>query len=453
MKIIVCGCGKIGATLLAALESEGHDVVAIDNSAAVVGEITNIYDVMGVCGNGADCETLEEAGIRDTELFVAVTDSDELNMLACFLARKMGASHTVARIRNPEYNDESLTFMKRELGLSMAINPEAYAAKELYDILKLPSATKVEQFAGHALEMVELKLRENSPLDSLDLKTLREKYSARVLVCVVRRGEDVFIPKGDFILKSGDRVGLTAAPAEIVKFLRQIDMLQKQSKSVMLLGGGKTAYYLAKRLCASGINVKIIEKNKHVAQSLSELLPQCMVIHGDGASQELLLEEGIGSTDAFVSLTGVDEENILISIYAQTHNVPKVIAKVNKNELASMAEKLGLDCIISPKNTISDLMVQYARAIENSRGSNVETLYKLMDDKAEALEFYVRQNDLITEIPLRKLKLKPNIIIGGIIRGRRLIIPAGEDTILPGDRVVIFAADSRLQDLADIIEQ
>lgn len=453
MKIMICGCGKIGSTIIASLEGEGHDVIAVDNNSTVIGEISNIYDVMGVYGNGADCETLEEAGIRDTELFVAVTASDEVNMLACFLARKMGVTHTVARIRNPEYNDDSLTFMKRELGLSMVINPESYAAKEMYDILKLPSATKVEQFAGHALEMIELKLKENSVLDGIDLKTLREKYSSKVLVCVVRRGDEVYIPKGDFVLRSGDRIGITASPAEILKFLRQLDLLQKQTKSVMILGGGKTAYYLAKKLTAGGIDVKIIEQKESVAQSLSELLPQCMIIHGDGTSQELLLEEGIGSTDAFIALTGMDEENILVSIYAQTHNVPKVISKVNKSELESMAEKLGLDSVISPRKTISDLIVQYARAVANSLGSNVETLYKLMDDKAEAIEFYVRQNEDVTEIPLRELKFKKDIIIGGIIRGRRLIIPAGEDTILPGDRVVVFTTGHRFQDIADILEK
>ena len=452
MKIIVCGCGKIGTTLIDALAAEGHDLVALDNNPAVITEITNIHDVIGVCGNGADCDTLEDAGVKSTELFIAVTGSDELNMLACFLAKRMGAGHTIARIRNPEYNDASLDFMKRELGLSMAINPELLAARELFDVLRMPSAAKIDTFSGRTFEVVELKLKDDSILDGLSLRDLRNTYKTPVLFCTVQRGDEVYIPSGDFVLKSGDRVGITAAPSEIVKFLRELGLLQKKARSVMLLGGSKTAFYLAKLLAASGANVKIIEQNAEVAQELSEKLPGVAIVHGDGAQQELLLEEGIREVDAFVSLTGMDEENILISIYAASQNVPKVISKINRDELASMAEKLGLDSFISPSRIISDVLVQYARALENSRGSQVETLYKLMDGRAEALEFRVKQAaEGLTEIPLRALKLKPNILIAGIIRGRRTIVPGGEDVIRLGDRVIILAGGHRLSDLSDIL--
>lgn len=453
MKIIVCGCGKIGSTILASLVAEGHDVTALDQDPDVVSEITNIYDVMGVCGNGADCETLDGAGIAKTELFIAVTSSDEVNMLSCFLAKRMGASYTIARIRNPEYNDSSLDFMKRELGLSMAINPELLAARELFDVLGMPSAAKVETFSGRSFEMVELKLKEDSPLDGLVLKEMREKYKTRVLICIVQRGDEVYIPGGDFVLKVGDKIGLTASPGEIQKFLRQIGLLQKKAKSVMIMGGGRTAYYLAKMLEAGGSAVKIVEIDEKAAEELTEDLPDSVIIRGDGAEQELLLEEGLRSTDAFVTLTGMDEQNILISIYAMSQNVPKVIAKVSRDELSSMAEKLGLDCIVSPRKIIADVLVQYARALENSRGSSVETLYKLMDGQVEALEFHVHQAvEGLTDVPLKLLQRKPNILIAGIIRGRRTIVPGGDDCILPGDKVVVLAANQRLPDLADILK-
>lgn len=453
MKIIVCGCGKIGSTIIASLAAEGHDVVALDNDADVISEMTNIYDVMGVCGNGADCETLDDAGVSKTELFIAVTNSDEVNMLACFLAKRMGAGYTIARIRNPEYNDSSLDFMKRELGLSLSINPELLAARELFDVLNMPSAVKVETFSGRSFEMVELKLKDDSPLVGLVLKEMREKYKTRVLICVVQRGDEVYIPGGDFVLQSGDKIGLTASPDEIQKFLRQIGLLQKKAKSVMIMGGGKTAYYLAKMLEAGGSDVKVIEIDEKNAEALTEDLPNSVIIHGDGAQQELLLEEGLRSTDAFVTLTGMDEQNILISIYAMSQDVPKVIAKVNRDELSEMAEKLGLDCIVSPRKIISDVLVQYARALENSQGTSVETLYKLMDGRVEALEFRVRQSvEGLTDIPLKNLQRKTGILIAGIIRGRRTIVPGGDDCILSGDRVIVLAANQRLSDLADIVK-
>lgn len=452
MKIIIGGCGKIGQTLLSALTAEGHDVVAMDNDPAVIAQITNIYDVMGVCGNAADCETLEDADIAETELFIAVTPSDEVNMLSCFLAKRMGAQYTIARIRNPEYNDGSLGFMKQELGLSMAINPEQLAAKELFDLLKMPSAVKIETFAGRAFELIELRLKDDSPLDGMMLKDLREKYKTKVLICVVQRGEEVHIPSGNFVLKSGDRIGLTAVPYEMEKFLSTIGMLKKQARNIMLLGGSRTAWYLAKMLEETDSSVKIIDKSEKVCEELSETLRDATIIHGDGSEHELLLEEGLRSADAFVSLTGMDEENILISLYASQQKVPTVISKVNRNELVTMADHLGIDSIVSPKKVVSDVLLQYARALDNSRGSNVETLYKLMDDQAEALEFGVGTDSRLTNIPLRDLALKPGILIAGILRGRQTIVPGGNDCIRPGDKVVVIAANQRLADLSDIIK-
>ncbi len=451
MKIMVMGCGKIGTTIVANLVAEGHDVTIVDSDADVVESVSNVHDVIGLCGNGADWETLEEGGIEKTNLFVAVTGSDEQNMLACFMAKKMGAKYTIARIRNPEYNDRSLGFMRQQLGLSMAINPELMAARELYNILKFPSAVKVEAFS-RGLEMVELMLKPDSALDGVPLSQLQAKYKARVLVCIVQRGEDVVIPSGNFVLKGGDHIGITGTPAEIQKFLRGLGWLKKQADSIMILGGSRTSYYLSKMLTESGHHVKLIEKDFDRCRQLSDNLPKTVIIHGDGAQQELLLEEGLSSQDAFVALTGLDEENILISIYATTLSVPTVISKVNRVELANLASKLGLDHLLTPQKCVADILVSYARALENSLGSNVETLYKLMDDKAEALEFNVRPDFKGIKIPLKELELKSNILLAGILRDRRPIIPGGNDMILPGDRVIVIAADHRLNDLSDILK-
>lgn len=453
MNIIIAGCGKIGTTILSNLVLEGHDVVIIDDDANVVSNLSNIYDVIGVCGNCADCNVLSEAGAEKAELFVSVAGSDELNMLACFMARKMGAKHTIARIRNPEYNDDSLMFMRKNLEISMAINPELLTAQEIYNILKFPSAMKIENFSRRNFEMIELRLKEGSVLDGMSLVQMREKYKAAFLVCVVQRNGEVIIPDGNFVLKSGDSIGITAKPTELQRLLRETELLKKQARSVMILGGSTTAYYLAKLLISSGTEVKIIEEDKRRCRELSEKLPKATVILGDGAQQELLLEEGIRSVDAFVALTGIDEENILISFMASSFDVSKIVVKVNREELFPMAGKLGLDSIASPKNIIAGMLVRYARALQNSLGSKVETLYKLMDGDAEALEFIVNNEDpRITQIPLKQLQIKKNILIAGIIRERTPIIPNGDDVIQKDDRVIVIATGERLNDLSDILK-
>ncbi|MBR6682029.1 MAG: Trk system potassium transporter TrkA [Clostridia bacterium] len=453
MKIIIAGCGKIGTTLIENLVVEGHDIVVIDNNPIAISEVTNIYDVMGICGNGVDSDVLMEAGISDAELFIAVAGSDELNMLSCFIAKRMGAKNTIARIRKPEYNDNSLGFMKSQLELSMAINPERLAAQELFNNLKVPSALKIETFSRRNFEMVELRLKEDSLLDGVKLLDIRNTFKAKVLVCCVQRGEGVFIPGGNFVLQSGDRIGITAPHSELQKFFKNIGLIQKKAKSVMILGGSRTAYYLAEMLNNIGSSVKIIDQDEKTCETLCELLPKSVIINGDGAKQEVLLEEGLRSVDAFVALTGMDEENILISIFASSQNVPKVISKVNREELIPMAERLGLESIISTEKLIADVLISYARALQNSLGSNIETLYKLMDGKVEALEFNVRENSRVIGIPLKELSILPNTLIGGIIRDRKTIIPAGDDAIQPGDKVIVIAADHKLQDLSDILRK
>lgn len=451
MKIIIVGCGKIGTALIDSLVEEEHDIVAIDTSRKVLEEINNIYDVMCVCGNGADSDTLIEADAGNADLFIAVTGSDELNMLSSFFAKKMGAEYTVARIRKTDYNDDSLSFMKNTLSLSLPINPEYRAAKELYNILKMPSAVKIETFSSGSFEMVELRLKPDSKLHGMSLSEMRGKYKAKFLICAVQRDGAVIIPSGNFVLRGGDRIGLTASQPEILKLLKELDIMQKKAKNVIILGGSRIAFYLAKRLINAGNNVKIIEQNLERCEEISELLPSVSVIHADGTQQEVLEEEGISRTDAFVALTGMDEENILISYFAQKKGVPKVIAKVNREELAGIADDMGLDCVISPKRIIADVLTQYARALHNSMGSKVETLYKLMDSNVEALEFNVSADFRGVQTPLKELALKPHVLIAGIIRGKVTIIPAGDDVILPGDKVIIIAQQKGLSDLSDIL--
>ncbi len=453
MKIIIAGCGKIGRTIVESLMLEGHDVVAIDNDPAVITDITNVYDVMGVCGNGADSDILQTAGVADAELFVAVTGSDEFNMLSCFMAKKLGAGHTIARIRNPEYNDKSLGFMCHCLELSMPINPELLAANELYNLLRFPAAVKIETFSQRNFEMIEIRLAQDSPIAGLTLRQLREKYDAKVLVCAVRRGDEVCIPDGSFKLCAGDRLGLTAAPNEIQRFMKATGALRPQARSVMILGGSTTAYYLAKRLLSAGADVKVIECDRARCEQLAEELPRAVIINGDGSRGELLLEEGLGSHDAFVALTGTDEENILMSYFASSQRVPVVITKVNRDEMLPLVGGLGLDYMISPKKAVADILVRYARALQNSAGSSVETLYKLMDGRVEALEFKVGEGLALLGIPLKELKpqMKPGILIAGIVRDRKTIIPSGDDKILSGDRVVMIAAGQQLGSLSDIM--
>ncbi len=450
MKIIIFGCGKIGSTIISTLSKEGHDVTAIDHSSETVNEITNIYDVMGLCGNGVDCAVMEEAGIRKTDLFIAVTGSDELNMLSCFLAKKLGAKHTIARIRTPEYNDEDLGFLKNELNLSATLNPELLAAHEIYDILHFPSAVKVETFSNRSLKIIDVVVRENSPFVNLSLSQMRQKYQANFLICNVVRNDEVFIPDGNFVLKSGDKIGITATNTEFMKLLKIAGLSQKPIKSVMILGASKIAYYLTKILAQGGVKVKIIDKDKEKCTEFSNLVPEATMIHGDGMNKEVLFEEGLESTDAFIALTGNDEQNILIS-FTTVNSVNTVIAKVNHHALAITAEKLGLDRVISAKGATSSLISRYARALENSLGSNVEKLYKLMDGKAEVLEFNVLSDFKNTNVLLRDMKLKKNILIAGITRGRKSIIPSGNDMILPGDKVIVVASGIILGDLNDIM--
>lgn len=453
MNIIIVGAGKIGTTFLERLLSENHDIVVIDSSPSVIAKISNLYDVMCVCGNGVDTETLAEAGAEKAHLLLAATGSDEFNMLCCFMAKKMGVANTIARIRNPEYNDKSLGFIKQHLDLSFAVNPDAVAAKEFFNLLQLPGAESIETFSRRNFELIEIIIKENSVLNGMNLIEMKKKFPGSYLVGIVQRDDEVYIPGGSFTLKSGDRVGLTATASELQRLLKLLGSMKDRAKNIMIVGAGRYAFYLAKMLLSEGAAVTVIDKNKEICERFAEILPGAVVIHGDAAGEELLMEEGLLTMDAFVTLTGNDEENILLSYLASTKGVKKVITKINREEFYSMAEKLGLECLVSPRTLVADILTRYARALENTVGSKIETLYKLMGGKAEAAEFIVQDDFPYAKIPLKDLKLKKNTLFAGIIRGRKVIIPAGQDVILPNDRVVLLTAGKAPSDLEDMVKK
>lgn len=453
MKIIIVGGGKVGKTIIESMLKEKHEVILVDNDPAVVGNVTNLYDVMGICANGTEYEKLLEAGADKADLFIAVTGSDELNMLSCFAAKKIGARHTVARVRNSEYNTASWGFMKQQLEISMAVNPEKLAAEAIYNILKLPSATKVESFTARSFEMIEIIVKKGSAIDGMTLVDLRKKFSEKFLVCVVQRENDVFIPNGTFKVLSGDKIGVMVTNDDAHSILKKFGYPAKEAKNIMLVGASKTALYLADMLIKGRSSVKIIEKDPETCDVVCERLSsKASVVCGDGMSCEILLEEGVDGLDALVALTDRDEENILISFYALSRKVQKVIAKVNRNELSSISENLGLETTFSPKNIVADILVRYARAIGNSIGSKVETLYSLFGGNAEALEFNVEQDFEFAGISLKKLETKPGILVAGITRGNEALIPGGDDCILSGDKVIVVAKGERLCNLSDILK-
>lgn len=453
MKIVLVGCGKIGKTIIASLVRENHDITAIDLNPKVVESVTNQYDVMTLCGNATEYTILREADVGKADLFIAVTDSDELNMLSCLSAKRLGAKYTVARIRNLQNNADSLEFMQKNLDLSMAINPELMTAQAIYNVIKLPSASKVEIFSSRHLKMIEVPLPDGSPFDGTTLKDLRKGRRERFLICAIMRGENILIPNGDFVLRSGDKLGLIVSETDAQKVLAFLGVQHKPVTGVMIIGAGIIARYLARMLSNDHIAVKLIESDEKLCDEIcDELSPNVTLISGDGTNQSLLMEEGLKSTDAFLTLTGKDELNILMSFYARSQNVPKLVTKVNVDEYASLAEQLGLNCIMTPRKIVADSIVKYARALESSLDSQIETLYSLMNGKAEAAEFKVLGDFKYLNQPIKQLKIKKDYIVAGIIRKRKPIIPSGDDVFMPDDHVIVIAAGQNLRSLSDIFE-
>jgi len=452
VKIVVVGCGKVGSDILSSLVREGHEVVGVDTDRAAVDSVTNSNDVLGICANGTEYSTLLDVGMDDTELFIASTESDELNMLSCYIAKKMGAKHTVARIRDKGYTAEGMSFIKKELELDVMINPDYLSAQSIFNILKYPATIKSETFTRRSFEMAELIIKPGTVPDGVTLAELRSRYKAPFLVCAVSRGGKVCIPKGSFKLQAGDTIGIIAETDELHGILKNMEILGKKSRNAMILGASRISMYLSQMLMHSGNSVKIIDRDMKKCRQICEYLPDsATVVCGDGADYDLLEEEGLSRMDAFVALTGMDEENILVSFYAQSRKVPNVIAKVNRWVFTGISRELGLDCIVSPKKITSDILVRYARALEDSIGSQIETMYSLFDGSVEALEFEVSSGFEWCGIKLKDMKIKPDILIAGIIRDGKRMIPCGDDTIMPRDKVIVTAAGIRLRDLSEIM--
>ncbi len=451
MQIIIVGCGNVGATLTEQLSKEGHNITVIDTDAQRAESVANRFDVMGVVGNGASFNVQNEAGIEDADLLIAVTTSDELNLLCCLIARKTGGCNTVARVRNPIYNRE-IAYIKEELGLSMVINPEYAAASEIARLLKFPSAIKVDTFAKGRVELLQCKIGEGSVLSGQPLTYISSGLHCDVLICSVERGEEVYIPSGNFTLREKDVITVVASSKKANEFFRKIGMATNRIKNCMIIGGGETTYYLAKQLLPMGIGIKIIEQNKERCDELSDLLPQAMVIHGDGTERNLLYEEGLLQAHSFVSWTSLDEENIMLSLFAQSVSKAKTITKVHRIDYDEIIDKLDLGSVLYPKNITAEYILQYVRAMQNSIGSNVETLYRLIDGKAEALEFRVRERSELVGVPLKELELKENVLIACISRRGVIITPGGQDTIEVGDTVAVVTTNQGFHDLRDILK-
>ena len=451
MKIIIVGGGKVGETLIANLCSEGHDITVIDKIDKVVDQLCDRYDVMGFSGNGASYTILEEADIEHADLVIATTGHDELNLFVCLLARKAGNCHTIARVHNPEYN-RAVNFIKEELGLALVINQEFAAAQEAARVLRFPSAIEINTFAKGKVELLHFRIPQGSVLDGLDLYAMHEKLNCNVLVCTLERDQDMIIPQGNTVLKAGDVISIVAPLEEQEKFFGKIGLQTHAVRNAMIIGGGDVALYLGRMLLNSGIQVKIVEKDLARCEELAELLPKAAIIHGDGSDKELLEEEGIHNTEGVVCLTGIDEENVVLSLFAKTCGVRKIITKVNRVAFEEVFESLNLDTMISPKNITAELIVQYVRGMQNSFGSNIETLHRIMDDQAEALEFVIRDNFSKTDIPLSQLSLRPGVLVGAIYRNGRFIVPRGADVIRRGDTVLIITSIKGVNDISDFFE-
>ena len=452
MNIIIVGCGKVGEKIahMLCLEKE-HNITIVDTRSSVLDAAVNQYDVMGVIGSGTSIDTLTEAGVADADILIAVTASDEINLLTCLIARKAGNCQTIARVRKPEYHKE-IELFKEDLGLAMVINPELAAANEIARVLRFPAAIKIDTFAKGRVEILKLRIDDESPLNNIRVADIISKLNCDVLVCGVERGENAFIPNGGFVLQAGDYISIVTSITNETAFFKKAGVKAGRVKDTIIVGGGETGFYLAQKLLQTGIDVKIIEQNEQRCNELCELLPKVTVINGDGTDNNLLLEEGIGRTTSFVALTNIDEENILLSMFAKTMSDGKLVTKINRIAYDNVISGLDLGTTIYPKNITAEHIVRFVRAIKNSMGSNIETMHMMLGGKAEALEFRIADNSPVANIPLQDLHIRKNILLACIHRNGRVIIPRGHDFMRAGDTVVVITTKKGLKDIKDITE-
>ena len=449
MDIIISGLGAVGTILMQELADEGHNVVVVDVNGSKVEDAVERFDVKGVIGNGASSQVLKEAGVSYADLFIGATNHDELNILCCIIAKKLGAKKTIARASKPEYLD--LFKSEGDLGLSLMVNPQYEAALEISRMLRFPSAIKVNEFSGGKVELVEFRVSDDSDLVGLSLKHLGDKFKAKVLICAAQRDGKAIIPTGDFVIQPEDRLFLTATAKDISLFFKQLGW-NKQAKDAIIVGGSTTAYYLCAELDKIGIHAKLIEKDRKKAEQFSQTFKKVNVILGDGTDQDLLHEEGIATTDAFVALGNMDEQNIIMSMFAASQDVPKVITKIDQLSYYDMLQKSGIYSAVSTKNSTVDHIVRFVRLMNNTKGSTVKRMFHIIDDSTEILEFEAKENFKKFDIPLQKLNLKKHLLVAGIIRKGVLITPSGQDVIKEGDNVIIVTLEEGLDDLKDILD-
>lgn len=453
MNIVIVGDGKVGYALSEQLSAEGHNITIIDSNLQALNQTTETLDVMGVHGNGASCAVQLEAGVPEADLLIAATSTDELNMLCCLIAKLLGTCNTIARIRNPEYMSQ-LPLLKEQLGLSLAINPEREAARAIARVIKFPRATMIETFARGQVEIMEFRLPDNSPAINQQVMDLSfDKHNNKMLICMVERNGEVHIPNGQFVIQKGDRLHITGETHSMAVFLNSVGAINYRIRSLMIVGGGRIAYYLAKMLDDRHYQIKFIEKNQVRCEALCEAFPRATVIHGDGSDIDLLESEGLDNVDAFVALTGMDEENLMTAMMANQKKVPKVVVKINRTSYMPVIEKMDIDSVVSPKLITADEITQYVRATQNGMGSKVDTLYRLADGRIEALEFTVGEQTQHLGKTLSHLPLKPNLLIAVIVRKGKVMIPHGNDSIEKGDSIVIIANRHVLTDLNDIFKE
>lgn len=451
MKIIIIGVGTIGRSILKSLSDKGHNITIIDEDKDKIERLIEKYDVQGVVGNGASLDIQKEAGMKNADLAIVMTHGDELNVFACMVAKKLGVKNTIARVRNPEYRRQIVT-MREELGISMIVNPEKDTATEIYNRINLPAIAQVEHFAKGRVLLVEIDVESSCALVGETLISIGKKIKTKVLICAVQRGEDVIIPSGNFEIAEGDKIYFTSEAKDLRDFLLEINIVKSPLKNIMIVGGSKIAYYLADELSKKRHTVKLLESNKAVADEFAEELPKVTVINGNGTQHDLLIEEGIEAMDAFVALTDIDEENMVVSMFANKMKVRKTITQIKSDELYGMLAELGIKNNVSPKDIVADRVISYIRALENSRGSNVLTLYRLVGGRVEALEFLAKRQEKFFDKPLRELKIKQNCLIGCIIRGTNVIIPDGNTCIQLGDNVIVVTTHKNFDDLNDVVE-
>ena len=450
MKIIIIGCSRVGASLAEKLNADGNKVTVIDMQASKVEAIANRCDVMGIVGNGATHTVQREAGVASADLMIAVTNSDELNLLCCVIAKKEGKCQTIARVKNPEYSKET-AYLKEQMGLAMVINPEYAAAEEIARVLRFPAASKIEPFAKGKVELIKFKLGKSSHLVGMSVKEMAMKYRPDVLVCTVERGEDAYIAGGDFVFEEKDVVSIIGTPKNANEFFQKIQYAGNTIKNALVVGGGVITHYLCEILENSGISLKVIEKDLKVCEELCTRWQKTDVIHGNPSDRELLQEEGIQKAGAFVALSNVDEENILLSLFAQEFHSGKLITKINRDDYDSVITRLDLETVICPINISADHILRFVRATRNAKGSNVETLYNVIPGEVEAAEFIIKEKSSIVGKPLSELKFKKGVLIASISREGQIIIPRGQDMIMVGDAVVIVSKHLGLEDITDIL--